>query len=354
MTTSDRKRDSRRLRNLVAWLAWAYPVSLVLTIAAMRLASPHVWQAELALYLPRIVFAIPLPILATLLLVLRLRRALLSQVVAAGLVLFPLMGLEVPSLPPAPKPESAAFRLLSYNPNFASTGQDALIREIAGIDPDIALFQQLYFTDQLTAALRSRYTEVRTDGEFYIASRFPIRSTEIPPPLSYQRRNRSARFIRYQVDASFGPLVIYSVHPASPRGQFAAARSGGLRQAIRSGALFSLAARPDIESDSGLRALQVLTMTRMADRETLPVIIAGDTNLPTLSPSLARFAKYQDGFEAAGSGFGYTFPSDRPWMRIDRIFASGHLEFRSFRLGCGMVSDHLCVYADVQARAGWR
>jgi endonuclease/exonuclease/phosphatase family metal-dependent hydrolase len=240
--------------------------------------------------------------------------------------------------------------VFSYNPNFAAGGQDALIREILRIDPDIALFQQLFFTDRLTAALRERYADVRTNGEFYIASRFPIRSTEVPQPLSYQRRSRSARFVRYQVDASFGPLVVYSVHPASPRGQIAAARSGGLRHAIRSGALFSLAARPDIDGDSGLRALQVLTMTRMADRETLPVIIAGDTNLPTLSPLLARFAKYQDGFEEAGWGFGYTFPSDRPWMRIDRIFASEHLQFRGFELGCGLVSDHLCVYADVQRK----
>jgi endonuclease/exonuclease/phosphatase family metal-dependent hydrolase len=338
----------RRLRTLAAFVAWTYPAALLLTIAVLRLAAPGIWQAELGLYVPRVLFAAPLPILTLVLLVLRMWRALLSQVVAAGLVLFPLMGLELPSLPPPSNPQSPPFRVLSYNPNFAAGGQDAIVREVTAINPDIILFQQLFFTDQLTKALREGYADIRTDGEFFIASRWPLRSTEVPERLSYQGRARSSRFIRYQVDASFGPLVIYNVHPASPRGQIAAARSGGFRHAIRSGALFSLAARPDIQGDSGLRALQVLTMTRMADREQLPVIIAGDTNLPTLSPSLARFAKYQDGFAAAGSGFGYTFPSNRPWMRIDRIFASDHLQFRSFGVGCGLVSDHLCVYADIQ------
>jgi endonuclease/exonuclease/phosphatase (EEP) superfamily protein YafD len=338
----------RRLRTVGAFVAWAYLATLVVVIAMLRLAAPRLWQAELGLYVPRLLFAAPLPIVTILLLALRLRRALLTQVAAAGLVLFPLMGLELPSLQPPLNPQAPPFRVLSYNPNFAAGGQDAIVREITAIDPDVALFQQLFFTDHLTKALRAKYADIRTDGEFFIASRFPIRSTEVPDRLSYQRRARSPRFIRYQVDSSFGPLVIYNVHPASPSAQIAAARSGGFRHAIRSGALFSLAPRPDIEGDSGLRALQVLTMTRMADRETLPLIIAGDTNLPTLSPSLARFAKYQDGFDEAGSGFGYTFPSDRPWMRIDRIFASEHLQFRSFGVGCGLVSDHLCVYADLQ------
>lgn len=332
----------------MAFVAWAYPVTLALVIAMLRFAAPRLWQAELGLYVPRLLFAAPLPIITILLLALRMRRALLSQVIAAGLVLFPLMGLELPSSQPPLNPQAPPFRVLSYNPNFAAGGQDAVVREVTAIDPDIVLFQQLFFTDQLTKALRATYADIRTDGEFFIASRFPIRSAKLPERLSYQRRARSPRFIRYQVDASFGPLVIYNVHPASPREQIAAARSGGFRHAIRSGALFSLADRPDIEGDSGLRALQVLTMTSTADRETLPLIIAGDTNLPTLSPLLARFAKYQDGFAAAGSGFGYTFPSDRPWMRIDRIFASDHLQFRSFGVGCGLVSDHRCVYADLQ------
>ena len=340
----------QRLRKLAAFAAWGYPAALVLVIAALRLAAPQLWQAELALYVPRIVFAAPLPVLTILLLALRMWRALLSQVVAIGLVLFPLMGLQLPSTERPLNPRWLPFRVLTYNPNFAAGGQDAVIREVTAIDPDIALFQQLFFTDELTKAFRARYTGVRTDGEFFIASRFPIRSTEVPGRLFYQGRSRSPRFIRYEVETSFGPLVIYNVHPPSPRRQIAAARRGGFRHAIRSGALFWPAPRPDIDADSGLRALQVLSMTRMADRETLPVIIAGDTNLPTLSRSLSRFAKYQDGFEEAGWGFGYTFPSDRPWMRIDRIFASEHFQFRSFDVGCGLVSDHLCVYAEIQRR----
>lgn len=340
----------QRLRTFVSLLAWAYPAALILVIAAFQLAAPRLWQVELGLYLPRILFGIPLLVLTVLLLGLRMWRALVSQAIAAILVLFPLMGLQLSLVGPGGDPRLPSFRVLSYNANFAQGGQDALVRELMAIEPDIALFQQLFFTDQLSAAFKADYATVRTDGEFFLLSRYPVRSTDVPARLSYQRRSRSPRFIRYQVETPSGPLVIYNVHPASPTGQFAAARSGGLRRVIRSGALFSLAPRPDIDADSGLRALQVLTMTRMASRETLPVIVAGDTNLPALSPSLARFDTFQDGFDAAGIGFGYTFPSNRPWMRIDRIFASEHLQFRDFAVGCGQVSDHLCVYADIQRR----
>jgi endonuclease/exonuclease/phosphatase family metal-dependent hydrolase len=96
-----------------------------------------------------------------------------------------------------------------------------------------------------------------------------------------------------------------------------------------------------------LRMSQVRTFARMAARETLPVIIAGDTNLPNLSPSLDYVRDFQDGFADAGRGLGYTFPARSPWMRIDRIMASRQLRFLSFDVGSSRASDHLCVVADL-------
>jgi endonuclease/exonuclease/phosphatase family metal-dependent hydrolase len=95
----------------------------------------------------------------------------------------------------------------------------------------------------------------------------------------------------------------------------------------------------------------VPTALGMARRETVPVIIAGDTNLPQLSATLRNFEGFQDGFAEAGVGFGYTFPTRRPWMRLDRIYASQQLRFLSFRIGSDAASDHLCVVADIEARS---
>ncbi len=111
----------------------------------------------------------------------------------------------------------------------------------------------------------------------------------------------------------------------------------------------------EVESDmlgsSGLRSLQIAGVARQIREETVPVIIAGDTNLPGLSPVLRHaFSGYQDGFAAAGWGFGYTFPEKQPFLRLDRIFAGPEFRFTSFHSGCRASSDHLCVWADLTRR----
>src|ERR1043166_1246169 len=57
----NRQRAMRVCRGLVVALAVAYAAALLVVILVLRFAGPRVWQAELALYLPRVLFAIPLP-----------------------------------------------------------------------------------------------------------------------------------------------------------------------------------------------------------------------------------------------------------------------------------------------------
>ena len=86
----------------------------------------------------------------------------------------------------------------------------------------------------------------------------------------------------------------------------------------------------------------------LASHDPGPFVVAGDTNLPGLS-RVARsyFASVTDGFTAAGAGFGYTYPTKFPWMRIDRILASRNLEFTHFEVGSSRNRDHLSVVADL-------
>jgi endonuclease/exonuclease/phosphatase family metal-dependent hydrolase len=154
------------------------------------------------------------------------------------------------------------------------------------------------------------------------------------------------------------------VHPISPRDGLNTLRGEGLRRELTSGRLFTGARREVLVNNTGLRALQIADVAEVAGKETRPVVIAGDTNLPVLSPVFARnLGGYQDGFVKAGGGFGYTFPASHPWMRIDRILASDALHFTSFEVGCSdrdtsadgssgssgsTVSDHDCVVAELQ------
>jgi endonuclease/exonuclease/phosphatase family metal-dependent hydrolase len=105
---------------------------------------------------------------------------------------------------------------------------------------------------------------------------------------------------------------------------------------------------------SELRAQQVAAFGELADRETDPVVIAGDTNLTSGSLLLRRhLSHFRDGFVAASWGFGYTFPTNRraSWMRLDRIFASEQLRIATFEVGDSKASDHYCVVADIQKKA---
>ena len=184
-----------------------------------------------------------------------------------------------------------------------------------------------------------------------VASKFPIVASLDPERLPHEGRLRSPRFMQYVIETPIGRIAFYSVHPISPRtGIYVLRGKQGLRRELLSGRFFAGENAAVLESDSVLRGEQVEAFSHYAGLEHDPVVIAGDTNLPSLSNFFSRYlSRYQDGFRRASWGFGYTFPADKgPWMRIDRIMASDELRFVGFEVGRSRVSDHHCVVADLQ------
>jgi endonuclease/exonuclease/phosphatase (EEP) superfamily protein YafD len=274
-----------------------------------------------------------------------------TQLAALLVLVFPLMGFVLP-WPASRSPSSPVLRVLSYNIDSGNGGADEIVAEIDRHAPDVVFLQEVSAAEPIESLLRARYATVRTGNQFIVASRYPILSTTDPEKLDYEGRHRSPRFLRLVLDTPLGAIVFYNVHPLSPRETFYSMRGHGFRREILSGRLFSSATSAVFQANSGLRARQVEAFSDAAGRETSPVVIAGDTNLPGLSFLLNQYlSEYQDGFSKAGWGFGYTFPSDRgPWMRIDRIFASEGLRFVRFEVGRSRASDHHCVVADLQRR----
>src|SRR5690242_7014760 len=80
----------RWLRRGVVALAVAYPVALLVVVALLRWVGERWWVTDVALFLPRIGFALPWPVLVLALVALRLWRLLATQVVALVMILFPL------------------------------------------------------------------------------------------------------------------------------------------------------------------------------------------------------------------------------------------------------------------------
>lgn len=342
----------RVLRVTTKLLAVGYLASLLIGTAMLRVVGEDWWVTCIALYLPRVGFAFPLVVLVPMLLVLRQFRLLWTQVAAALWVLFPLMGLEL-NLSVLHRHSEPAFRVLTLNANSGYYGYENVANSILEHEPDVVLVQEAFgdTASILEAKLRERYSHVQRSTQFIIASRFSITDASSPEHLQVSDKLRSPRFMRYLVATPLGPIAIFSVHPASPRAGLNRLCGSHCRNAFLAGRMFTGEAAADIKENTKLRETQFNAVLDLAARESLPVLIAGDTNLPSLSKLLSgALQDFDDGFSQAGFGFGYTFHKRMPWMRIDRVFTGRELRVVGFSVSCKGISDHFCVVADIARR----
>ncbi len=340
---------SRRwLRSAVSACAFLYLTLLAVSCAALYYIGESWWVTAAALYVPRVALALPLPFLAGLLWLFGPHRLLWTQVAAAILVVFPLMGFVAP-WPSAPLGHT--IRVLTLNVNSGYSGARAILEKVTGFSPDVVLLEEAPWGGELPDLLRARFRFVEASTQFIVASKFRIAAVTDPDRVPFYGRVRSPRFMRYVLETPLGSVAVYCVHPLSPRGVLHLHRFREAFHQLRTGQLLAGDPEAEVGSNATLRSLQIAEAAGGAAREQLPVLIAGDTNLPGLSAVYRKWlSKYQDGFQAASSGFGYTFPGDHPFLRLDRILVSDQLRFASFQIGCAGVSDHLCVVADIGVR----
>ncbi len=338
----------KALRRLVVFLAFAYPAALLLWWVVVRFFGGDLWLTAVLLYLPRLVALAPLPLSIAALLWLKRPRLLWTQAVAGLIALFPLMGLVLPT-PSFVDAERPTLRVLSFNLDSGRSGIGRVVEAIKRIDADIAFIQESKAaTDELVAALSETYPHIAVRPYSLVLSRFPVTETTDHPKIPIRDWPRSARIQRHVVTTPEGKVAIVNVHPISPRGALNMYRFRGAIRSVIRGTAVNDESIDALEYNVQLRRLQIEGAARIATQEPLPIILAGDFNLPDLSQVfLANLGGFQDGFEVAGSGFGYTYPQKFPWMRLDRILASQEFDFVSFDVGCEGLSDHRCVIAEL-------
>ncbi len=329
-------------------LAIGYPMALIIFILSLRLVGERWWGTTIALYLPRPPFALPLLPLIVAIVWIGPRRLLWTQLLAVALLLG-LTGFRL-AWPTRPTPGALHLRIVSCNINGGALGLERILRPLRAADPDIIILQEV--APEAYPRLRALVPgySVRESGQFWLASRFPVEAMTEPPMRLNGGFQQSMRFVRYRITTPAGPIMLFNVHPISPRDGLESVRGHGLRQQLLRGDLFNTRARTQVAQNTSLRLTQLQAFAESAHESQDPVIIAGDTNLPDLSWALAHWlGDYSDGFSAAGTGFGYSFPSPRnPWMRIDRIIADQRFRFRDFRVINSYISDHFAVRADLE------
>lgn len=333
-----------RGRAFARLLGAAYLIGLFLVIFAMRVIGERTWAVALLLYLPRIGFAFPLPIvLLGHFLTNDRRRGIVVLLVSAPLIFFTLMGYQLGGRHETATP---VIRVMSWNTYFGRLENETIRYLVAKENPDI-------FIAQATAKRTRDLFTVETGGytidhhdEYFLATRFPIVEKYVPPNLPEDPAH-AANFVRWTLQTPFGLVDVYDIHPRSPRVGLASIRGRGLRTRLTEGDLPDEAVQPAAENTI-LRRRQVAAQAAEIRASKNPVIVAGDTNLPTLSWLFHEgFSQLQDGFSEAGSGFGYTFPAKYPWLRIDRILADRSFRFLSFHSNPAVASDHLYVVAEL-------
>src|SRR3982751_1947217 len=143
--------------------AVGYVLALLAVIVGFRFVGERSWVTAVALYLPRVGFALPLPFLTLALLLARAYRWLTSQAVALALVLFPLMGLHL-SGGRSPTTGAERLRIVTFNINEGRAGIDDIIARARAANPDLILFQEAgHIESELMQAALAGYFFDHTD-----------------------------------------------------------------------------------------------------------------------------------------------------------------------------------------------
>jgi vancomycin resistance protein VanJ len=346
-----RDRLAALARSIVDLAAVVYLLALLAVVAAFRLIGERWWVTTIALYLPRIGFALPLPLLMVALLIARSYRLLATQLVSAFVLLFPLMGLGLhPGGTRARTPGALRFRLFTLNTGLGKNGTAEILDRIHGADPDLIALEEVSDDDVDALRLGLPGYAFRHLEQFVIASRFPIEGEVVPPPISSGGQVRSSQYARCRLVTPAGPIRFFAIHPISPHDAFDQLRGRGLRYELLSGRALRFASARTMDANTQERLEQVRALAADAAKSSEPVIIAGDTNLPGLSWAFSHWLSgFGDGFAEAGSGFGYSYPAQRMvWMRIDRILAGPRFRFLDVTTISPRVSDHLAVVGDLE------
>lgn len=277
------------------------------------------WPVAVLVCLPHLPAGLPLPLLSYLRLRLAPRRC--AWLLLAWLLWLLGSGFCV-SLPRA----GASWSLASYNLEGCPNGQDATSGVLRALKADVYALQEvpawpLSGAPALNAA---------NDGEFVVLSRYPILSHRLAE-LQPDRFSRPCQVV--ELSLPDGPLRLINVHDSllihgpqwliNHRQQLGVIVTQGLR-------------------DRDAQMTKLASLLR-PDR----CLVAGDFNAQSRDHCLGRLrACMLDSFAERGVGWGFSFESSLPAIRIDYIWHSPDLACKSCAVARYQASDHFPVRAE--------
>jgi vancomycin resistance protein VanJ len=328
-----------KLNRFVQWLAWSYLLFVALIWFVVSIGGDRWWPATVFLFCPRWLVVLPLPFLLPP--VIRGNRHCLLPLSLGAIIVFgPLMGMCLPfgKIKHSPGP---LLRILTCNlqaGDFNSKALSALIHECSA---DIVTLQECPRELRLDVP---KGWQTAQDGELAVLSRYPlhkIRSIQaLHPPHKWPR----TCLLQCTITVPWGDLSFNTVHLPSPR--------YGLQSVLDRTTVFSLSRKGLLIEETAHRRHVSKEVQQAISASSLPVVVAGDFNMPTDSTIYRDvWGRYSNAFSKTGAGYGRTeFASMhgiKVGVRIDHILVGNGLGVRVCETGPDVGSDHLPLIADI-------
>jgi vancomycin resistance protein VanJ len=279
------------------------------------------WLATILAYIPQHLYGIP----SVLLLIWAIRNqnplgTIANLIVLVGF-LITFMGFNIPYSKAVSNPGSskATLRFVTYNLHQ----DNRAIATLKRLNPDIAVLQESRDVNGLLNELRAAFPNhsIQHQGELTTISRFPIRSVQ---PHDLPRTERRPLDVTLDVNGQAVRIVNLHFPFADFRGPFT-----------------------NEPNHSGLsRRDQTQLLLEFA--QTTPLLIAGDFNT---TPRGAMYSslrdRYKNAFEQAGWGFGFTYHSRLPVIRIDHVWLNSRVRATRAFAANDQTSDHRPLVTDL-------
>jgi vancomycin resistance protein VanJ len=336
----DFQRFINRAGRWIEWCVWGYLAIAVMLFLFMCLAGDHWWLATMLLFGPRWFAAIPLAILLSLVAFCNYR--LLIPLCLGALVVFgPFMGFCI-GLGKSRNFGSPVIRIFTCNIDSGTFNPDALSRLIKESNADIVALQECPREVRLMLQLPSGWHGVQ-EGELAVFSRFPLKQGKTYQSMHPSHKWPRESLLECLVQAPGGDLAFYTLHLPSPR--------YGLQNILDRKTIISLSRKDLLNSETENRWRTAREIEHIVSSQVLPVIVAGDFNMPVESPMYREVWKgYINSFSKTGLGYGWSERSSVRGIplavRIDHVLTTNVIVPKMCKVGPDVGSDHLPLIAD--------
>ena len=338
MPSTPRPKPSRGGR-LTTWVCSAYLILVLAVWAAVYFAGDRWWLATLILFGPRWLMALPLLVLVPLAFW-KNRRQLVTLLAGALIVFGPFMGFCLP-LRGVWSDTRPALKVLTCNLQSGAFDGVALSYLILTSGIDLVALQECQ--QDLSKSVPKDW-QVLQAGQLAILSRYPLRSGNSVPSFHPPHQWPRMTLLHCIVQTPEGEVTFCTVHLPSPR--------YGLETVLDRATLLSFSRRSLLNEEIVHRQNTSQAIRRAIDSLPLPMIIAGDFNMPADSPVFRQsWGGYANAFSRTGFGYGSTEEAVVGGMkfrvRIDHILTGAGLDSRSCWVGPSIGSDHLPLTAEI-------